>query len=223
MLQIFSAGFIELDKQYLTVGINGFIEGAEALGCRIDPDDKGYQAYAHDILNTISELNKRDRTKHCRFNTEFVPAENLGVKNANWDRKDGYFVPRDLYNSYFYIVEDEIDAVKRFRYHGKLFTGLCDGGSALHNNLEEHLTERQYRLLLDVAAKEDTPYFTFNIPNTVCNDCGHISKHHLDHCEKCGSKNVDFLTRVIGYLKRVSNFSLERQAEEKRRYYDEVL
>lgn len=82
MLQIFSAGFITLDKQYLTVGINGFVEGAEALNIEINPDSKEYQDYADQILGTISSLNKQDRTEHCHFNTEFVPAESLGVKHA---------------------------------------------------------------------------------------------------------------------------------------------
>ena len=48
----------------------------------------------------------------------------------------------------------------------------------------------------------------------------HISKHHMDHCEKCDSTNVDYLTRVIGYLKRVSAFSEARQKEAKKRYYE---
>lgn len=219
MLQIYNAGFISLDRQFLTIGINGFVEGAEFLGITIDPDNPLYQQYADDILGTISALNAKNRTTHCRFNTEFVPAESLGYKNAKWDAKEGYWVPREIYNSYFYVVEDEVDAVKKFRYHGQHFTGKCDGGSALHNNLNEHLSKPQYEQLLKVAAIEDCNYFTFNIPNTVCNDCGHITKHNLVKCPSCGSTNVDKLTRVIGYLKRVSNFSEPRQKEAGRRYY----
>ena len=128
-------------------------------------------------------------------------------------------MPREIYNSYFYIVEDNVDAVRKFRYHGAKFASKCDGGSALHNNLDEHLTKSQYMMLLKVAAIEDCNYFTFNIPNTVCNDCGHITKHNLNKCPVCGSTNVDKLTRVIGYLKRVSNFSESRQREANRRFY----
>ena len=86
-------------------------------------------------------------------------------------------------------------------------------------NLEEHLSKTQYRQLLAVAAKEGCNYFTFNIPNTLCNDCGHIDKRYLHECPKCGSKNIDYMTRIIGYLKRVSNFSQARQQEEHRRFY----
>ena len=223
LLTIFDAGFIDLDRQYLTVGINGFVEGAEFLGIKIDPDDKAYQDYAEEILGTIKRLNTAARTDKCKFNTEFVPAESLGCKNAKWDKKDGYKVPRDCYNSYFYVVEDEnVDPVIKFRYQGIKFTGCCDGGSALHNNLDEHLSAPQYRLLMDVAVKEGCNYFTYNIKNTICNKCGHISKHTLTKCPICGSKDLDYGTRIIGYLKRVSAFSAGRQIEERLRAYNHL-
>ena len=223
LLTIFNAGFIDLDKQYLTIGVNGFVEGAEYLGIPIDANSSEYQLYAKDILETIKNLNIAARTDRCKFNTEFVPAESLGVKNAKWDKKDGYRVPRDCYNSYFYVVEDEsIDPVKKFKFQGIHFTGCCDGGSALHNNLDEHLTARQYRLLMDVAVKEGCNYFTYNVMNTICNDCGHISKHTHDTCPKCGSKDIDYATRIIGYLKRVSAFSAARQIEADNRAYNRI-
>ena len=223
LLTIFNAGFIDLDRQYLTIGINGFVEGAEYLGIPIDADSEEYQLYAKDILETIKNLNIAARTDKCKFNTEFVPAESLGVKNAKWDKRDGYKVPRDCYNSYFYIVEDKtVDPIKKFRFQGIKFTGCCDGGSALHNNLDEHLTARQYRMLMDVAVKEGCNYFTYNIMNTICNECGYISKHTLDTCPKCGSKDVDYATRIIGYLKRISAFSAARQIEADNRAYNKL-
>ena len=223
LLTIFNAGFIDLDRQYLTIGINGFVEGAEYLGIPIDADSSEYQLYARDILETIKNLNIAARTDKCKFNTEFVPAESLGVKNAKWDKRDGYKVPRDCYNSYFYIVEDKtVDPIKKFRFQGIKFTGCCDGGSALHNNLDEHLTARQYRMLMDVAIKEGCNYFTYNVMNTICNECGYISKHTLDTCPKCGSKDVDYATRIIGYLKRISAFSAARQIEADNRAYNKL-
>lgn len=234
MLPVYSAGFIDLDKQFLTVGVNGFVEAAEFLqsmdeyipdkykGIKPDPDNEGYKNLAHDILGTIKELNSRARDEHHKYNQEFVPGENASHKLYTWDKKDGYWVPegRNLYNSYFYVVEDPtIDPVRKFYYQGKGFATECDGGVALHNNLDSHLSKEQYRLLMDVAVKAGCNYFTFNIPNTICNDCGHISKHKLDRCPKCGSENIDYATRVIGYLKRISNFSEARQEEASRRYY----
>ena len=219
LLTVYTAGFIDMKKQYLTIGVNGVIEAAEFLGIPVN-DNPTYREFMQSILKTISDENRKARTKELMFNTEFVPAENLGVKHANWDRKAGYVVPRDFYNSYFYAVEDtSLTILDKFKLHGKEYVQWLDGGSALHMNLDEHLSKEQYRNLLRVAAVNGTNYFTFNIPNTICNDCGHIDKRYLKECPKCGSKNVDYATRVIGYLKRISNFSQARQEEASRRFY----
>src|SRR5574344_2129878 len=223
LLTAYNAGFISLEKQYLTIGINGFVEGAEYLGIKIDHNNPDYVDYCETILKPIYDLNKRDRTSEVMFNTEFVPAENLGVKNAKWDKKDGYFVPRDCYNSYFYLVEDETcGVIAKLLLHGRDFTKYLDGGSALHMNLEEHLTKNQYKMLLNSMIKTGCPYFTINVPNTICNDCGYIDKRPLEECTKCGSKNLDYLTRIIGYLKRVSKWSEARQKEGAKRYYGKL-
>ncbi len=219
MLPLFDSGFINIGRQYLTIGVNGLVEAAEFLGIKIS-DNEQYAAFVQEVLGIIEKLNKKYRTRDVMFNCEMIPAENVGVKHAKWDREDGYVVPRDCYNSYFYIVEDSsLNVIDRFRLHGRKYVEHLTGGSALHCNLEEHLTKDQYRNLLRVAAQEGTNYFTFNIPNTLCNDCGHIDKRYLHECPECGSKNLDYMTRIIGYLKRISNFSEARQQEAARRYY----
>ena len=219
MLPLFDAGYINISRQYLTIGINGLVEAAEFMGLKITPNDD-YKNFVQGILGLIEKYNKKYRTKEVMFNCEMIPAENVGVKHAKWDREDGYFVPRDCYNSYFYIVEDDsLTVIDKFKLHGTPYIEHLTGGSALHMNLEEHLSKQQYAQLLRVAAKEGCNYFTFNIPNTVCNDCGHIDKRYLKECPHCHSKNIDYMTRIIGYLKRVSNFSKPRQEEASRRHY----
>ena len=222
MLPLFDAGYINMSRQYLTIGVNGLVEAAEFMGLKIN-DNPDYLHFVQKVLGLVEKYNKQYRTKELMFNCEMIPAENVGVKHAKWDREDGYFVPRDCYNSYFYIVEDDsLNIVDKFKLHGAPYIEHLTGGSALHMNLEEHLSKPQYRQLLRVAAKEGCNYFTFNIPNTICNDCGYIDKRYLKKCPHCGSENVDYMTRIIGYLKRVSNFSEARQQEAKRRYYAEV-
>ena len=219
MLPLFDAGYINIDRQYLTIGINGLVEAAEFMGLDINPNDD-YKKFVQGVLGLIETQNKAFRTKEAMFNCEMIPAENVGVKHAKWDKEDGYFVPRDCYNSYFYRVEDNsLTILDKFKLHGKPYIEHLTGGSALHMNLEEHLSEPQYRQLLRVAAQEGCNYFTFNIPNTICNDCGYIDKRYLHECPHCHSKNVDYLTRIIGYMKRVSNFSVPRQEEAHRRFY----
>lgn len=219
MLPLFDAGYINIARQYLTIGINGLVEAAEFMGLSITPNDD-YKAFVQSILEIIEHYNRKYRSKEVLFNCEMIPAENVGVKHAKWDREDGYLVPRDCYNSYFYVVEDDsLTIIDKFKLHGKPYIEHLTGGSALHMNLEEHLSKAQYAQLLKIAANEGCNYFTFNIPNTICNDCGTIDKRYLKECPHCHSHNIDYMTRIIGYLKRVSNFSQPRQEEASRRYY----
>lgn len=222
MLDVYSGGFISLKKQYLTVGVNGLTDAAEFLG--IEPNlNEDYEEFVNLILETINKSNKKDKTRDCMYNTEFVPGENLSNKNYNWDKKDGYYVsPKHImYSSYFFNPEDtSLSILDKMKLHGNRFVKYLDGGQAAHLNINEHLSFEQYRQLLKVASEYGCSYFTFNCKNSVCNDCGYISKDTLEVCPKCGSHNIDYLTRIIGYLKRVSSFAEARQTEEKMRYYN---
>ena len=222
MLPLFDAGYINMSRQYLTIGVNGLVEAAESLGIEIS-DNSEYADFVQEVLGLIETYNKKYRTHETMFNCEMIPAENVGVKHAKWDMRDGFKVNRDCYNSYFYIVEDDsLNIIDKFRLHGRKYIEHLTGGSALHLNLDEHLHVEQYKQLLKVAIHEGCNYFTFNIPNAVCNSCGNISKHNLKQCPVCASQDLDYLTRVIGYMKRVSNFSQSRQIEASKRFYAKV-
>ena len=221
MLDVYRAGFINMKKQYLTIGVNGLTDAAEFLS--IEPNlNKDYEEFVNNILETINISNRKDKTRDCMYNTEFVPGENLSNKNYNWDKKDGYYVsPKHvMYSSYFFNPEDtELSLLDKMKLHGNNFVKYLDGGQACHININEHLSFAQYRQLLKVASEYGCSYFTFNCKNSICNDCGNISKDTIDMCPKCGSHNIDYLTRIIGYLKRVSSFNEARQIEESMRSY----
>lgn len=222
LLTVYSAGYIALEDQYLTVGVNGGLEAAEYLGIETRADNPEYQKFMNTILTKIKNINLEDRTPEIKFNTEFVPAENASVKLYNWDKRDGYWVPtcRNLYNSYFFPVENPTyNVLEKIRAHGSAFISNLDGGSAAHIGLDAHLSKQQYRLMMNYCAECGCSYITWNIPNTICNDCNNIDKRYLKECPKCGSKNIDYATRIIGYLKRISNFSEARQKEAAKRFY----
>lgn len=220
LLTAYSAGFITLDKQFLTIGINGMVEAAEYLGYQVSNNAR-YKAFLKQQLKTIFDANRAAReTYGYMFNTEFVPAENLGVKNSAWDRADGLTASRDCYNSYFYVVEnDDVNAVDKMILHGAEMMEYLDGGSALHLNLEEKLTAQGFYKLIHAAALTGCNYWCVNVKITICNVCEAIDKRTLHHCPQCGSDNVDHATRVIGYLKRISSFSSARQKEAAKRFY----
>ena len=224
-----NAGYIHIKKLYSTIGINGLNEAAEFLGLKVN-NNKDYIEFLQLILSTIKEQNAlhsiNDKKRPFLFNSEVVPAESLASKNYNWDKKDNYFVPsnRNLYNSYFFLQNDtNISVLDKMYLHGKSTYQYTDGGSACHINLEEHLSKEQYLKLIDYAIKEGTSYFTFNIPNSKCEDCGYITKHPIVECPKCHSKNISQYTRIIGYLRPIKLFSMDRQIEAGTRVYNKNI
>lgn len=220
MLNVYSAGFISLEKQFLTIGINGMVEAAESQGIRASNNPQ-YIEFVQNHLKVIYNANRAAKEEFgYLFNTEFVPAENLGVKNAKWDKADGYKVERECYNSYFYVVEDDhTNPLDKFIMHGRELIDYLDGGSALHLNLDEALSADAYVNLINIAAKTGCNYFCINVKITICNQCQQIDKRTLHKCQACGSDDVDYGTRVIGYLKRISSFSAGRRKEHKLRHY----
>lgn len=219
-----NGGYIHISKLYSTIGINGLNEAARFLGMNVG-NNKEYIEFLQLVLGTIKEQNKihsvHDANRPFLFNSEVVPAEGLGGKNYNWDKEDGYWVPEDenLYNSYFYDAHDDTSVLDKFILHGRQTYQYTDGGSAAHINLEDHLSKEQYLKLIDFAIANGTNYFTFNIPNSKCDDCGYITKHPITECPKCHSKNITQYTRVIGYLRPVKSFGKDRQIEASKRHY----
>ena len=223
LLTASKAGYISMDKLYLTIGVNGFNESSEFVGltCSYNEDYKNYCQY---ITGIISDEENKEVDPKYRFNLEFVPAESLGGKNYRWDKADGYWVPeqRVLYNSYFYLAEDEnTTPIDKLKMHGREFTENLTGGVGCHINLDDHLSKEQYLKMIDLAILYGTSYFTFNIRNCSCNSCNHIEKRHFDVCPVCGCKETTDWTRIIGYLRPISNFEKARQIEASHRVYSD--
>lgn len=222
LLPAYTQGFMDIDKQFLTIGVNGVLEYFEYLRDKKGTvTDKEYPNYLQSLLSFLTMSNKAALSEYgVRFNTEFVPAENLGVKNAKWDKEAGLYVSRDCYNSYFYPVEDtKVNVLDKLKLYSKDIVQYLDGGSALHLNLEQMLSAEQFVHLYKLCSKYGVQYWTTNVLCTICNDCGYINTDTENHCVKCGSTDVDYGTRVIGYLKRISNFSEARQKEAGKRFY----
>lgn len=226
LLPVYDAGFINLDKQYLTIGLNGLNQAAEFFGIQCN-DNANYKYFCETIFGGIAEMNKAHNGEFnghtLTFNTEQVPAEGLAIKNYNWDKEDGYWVPEDtnLYASYVFKPNDSsVDIFEKIRLHGKEYIGdYLDGGAAAHLNLDEHLTKDQYKNIIKYAADQGCNYFTFNIPMTECMDCGHIVNAPVEECPKCNSHNIKYWTRVIGYMTAVPSWSAGRQEEFKTRIF----
>lgn len=220
VLPVYDAGFITLDKQFCTIGLNGLNEAAEFLGYEVSNNTE-YLEFCANLLGTFKRLNLEAKKKYgIKFNTELVPAENLGVKNAQWDKKEGLVTTRDCYNSYIYLPESDTTSIPdKFKMHGGIIADSIDGGSALHLNIAGLPDKEFFLWLRKLAALYHTTYWTTNVKGTVCNHCGYIDPNTVDKCVKCESTDLDYTTRIIGFCKKISNFSEARQVEEAKRFY----
>ena len=222
LLPVYKAGFIDLNKQYLTIGLIGTSAAAEFLGIKIS-NNPDYQKFCQTVFGFIKDQNTLHKTKKTTWNTEQVPAESAGVKLYNADKEDGYWVPRDinLYTSYIYKPYDEsLSFLDRIVLHGSNFIGdYLDGGSSAHLNLDSHLDKEQYKKIIKFAAENGCQYLTFNVPNSECESCGFITKVPISKCPKCGSEKIALYDRIIGYLTKIKNWSASRQIEQKTRVY----
>lgn len=223
MITYSTSNYLYIKKLYSTIGILGYYEAAKFLG--LDDDTQEYKDFMALILNTISEQNKihsiHDKKRPFVFNLECVPGENMAVKFYKWDKSDGYYVPEDqnLYNSYFYNPWKEENPLIKLQLHGGDISKASDGGQGCHINLDTHLSKEQYKGLMKAAREYGCNYFTFNVPMTKCLDCNHVVNGPVGKCPKCGSTNIDYYTRVIGFLTPISNWSPERKQEFFERLY----
>lgn len=226
LMPLYDEGYIALDKQYITVGLNGIVEAAEFLGYEISPNED-YLGWVKNLFKTISDTNRAGAKfytemlgKKVLINTELIPAESVGVKLHNWDTRDGITSNRDCYNSYLYRVEDAtLDFVDKFKMHGGDVLQYLDGGSAVHQNFEEIPNKGTWLKIIQKAIDTGSSYWTYNVKSTYCNKCGYIDMNTRNSCVKCNSTDVDYLTRVIGYLKKIKSFSAARQKEAGLRFY----
>lgn len=229
LLPAYRAGFIDLNKQYLTLGLNGLNQAAEFLGINCNVNER-YSKFCQEIFSFFkeqNELHKDSTSKHkLIFNTEQVPAESLAIKNYNWDKADGFWTPDDtnLYASYVFKPNDpNISVLDKITLHGKNYIGdFLDGGAAAHINLDSHLSSTQYKKLLEYAAEEGCSYLTFNIPMSECVDCGKIVNIPVEECPECYSKNIKMWTRIIGYLTAVKNWNDGRKKEFETRVFNHL-
>lgn len=75
LLPAYTQGFMDIDKQFLTLGVNGVLEYFEYLRDKKGAmTDKEYPDYLQSLLSFLTMSNKAALSEYgVRFNTEFVP------------------------------------------------------------------------------------------------------------------------------------------------------
>ena len=231
MIPVYNLGYVLLNSQYQTTGVVGIYEALQVLG--YDIKTEAGEKVAEDILKFINEVTDEcSEEQKAPCNVEQIPAENVAVKLAKKDRLLGYNDRFDIYsNQYVPLKDNDCDMFTRIRLVANL-DKYMSGGSILHININEGDVPTD--TLVEMAKtmyKQGVVYFAFNKILAECCDCSHVfttDKETFDAhevtCPICGSKNTECALRIVGFIRKFSSWSSERQAEGKqRKFYSNLI
>ena len=209
---LYDLGFVDINTQYSTCGINGFNEAISYLGEDIKTEN-GMQLGLEiiNIINTVNDkMQKRFKTPH---NCEQIPAENVSIKLASKDQLLKYQTEYNLYSNQFIPLIVNADLLDRIRLQGT-FDKHFSGGSIMHISCDERLNNvEDMKLLIETCAKQGVIYFAINYLLRKCEN-GHMTVGSDNICPICGAEIVDFYTRVVGFLTNIKNWHKVRREED---------
>lgn len=219
---LYTLGFMELSKQYSTVGVNGFNECIEILGEDILTESG--QELAVEILDTINAINaKMQKHYDAPHNCEQVPAENMSIKMADKDKLLKYQDKYDIYSNQFIPLVTNADMLDRIKLQG-MFDKHFTGGAICHLNVDAKIENIEDIMdLIRVTAKAGVVYHAINYVLEECEN-GHMSVGNSDTCKVCGGVITNKYTRVVGFLTNVKNWHEVRRSQDfpNRQFYNGV-
>jgi len=206
---LYTYGFMELSKQYSTVGVNGFNECINLLG--EDILEESGQQLALKILDAINATNaKLQKQYDAPHNCEQVPAENMSIKLADKDKLLGYQNTYDIYSNQFIPLTTNADILDRIKLQG-LFDGHFSGGAICHLNVDTQIEDTEKIMdLIRISAKRGVVYFAINYVLSECED-GHMTVSNNEVCSICGKPIVNKYSRVVGFLTNIKNWHKTRR------------
>ena len=211
-LPMYTLGFVALDKQYATLGINGLYECCVELGK--DYRELKNRGFVEELLQFINKVNDdigENTLKHI-VNCEQVPAENVAVKLAKIDNLLGYNTNYEIYANQFIPLDitTEGGILDRVSIQGEL-DKYFSGGSILHANLDQECDEQSFIDLGKYAIENGVRYFGINYVTCKCHNCEGTFVGKFDKCPHCGSEDFEAWCRIIGYMVPISNYNTVRR------------
>lgn len=209
---LYTMGFMDLSKQYSTLGVNGINECIEILGENILEEDG--QKLCLEILDTINSLNRKFQKQYnAPHNCEQVPGENMSIKMAEKDKLLGYQNKYNIYSNQFIPLITNADMLDRIKLQG-MFDKHFSGGAICHINVDTPIEKTEDVMdLIRVTAKMGVVYHAINYVLEECED-GHMTVGNSGVCSVCGKNIVNKYTRVVGFLTNVKNWHKVRRDED---------
>lgn len=221
-MPLYDLGFMDLNKQYSTCGVNGLNEALEILGYDIT---KWYgQQYSLKVIEVINNVNdEMQKLFSAPHNCEQTPSETSAIKLAQKDELMGYNdFHYPLYSNQFIPLTTRVNMLKRIEVQGMLDKHFS-GGAICHLTTGERLTsELTMKQLIRHVAKKGVIYWAVNFTLAMC-EKGHMTVGKSKVCSVCGAPITNFFTRVVGFLTNTKNWHEVRRTEDfpNRQHYRE--
>ena len=162
---------------------------------------------------------------HLNIGVYYTPAENMCYTSMKKFKKAYGIIPnvsdRDYFTNSIHVpVWKEMSPFDKIDIESQL-TGYSNAGCITYVELEGGVKNNLDALeeIVNYAMDKDIPYFAINVPNDTCLDCGYTDEFN-DKCPMCGSKHIQQLRRVTGYLTGdyKTAFNKGKQQETEQRY-----
>ena len=219
VLPLYNTGFMDLDRQYSTVGLIGGYEYVKNKGLSILTEE-GTNALM-DVMKSVEAKIKEYQKDEvgCIYNIESIPGESQAVKLCDIDKLLGYCDPKvKLYSNQYVSLMDECSIYDRMKTQG-IFDNVTSGGAIMHCSYKDSnpLTKEQYKKILLIAKALNNEYFAINYVYVQCAN-GHRSIGEKDTCDICGAPITNHYQRVVGFITCVEVWNpVRRDYEYKRR------
>lgn len=208
----------------IVIGQLGLAETLELLvGCNHTHPEG--MALAHRIEALFKQRVAEFKQKYkLNFGVYFTPAESL-CHTAMKKFKDKYgeierVSDREYFTNSMHVpVWEEMDIFRKIDIEAEL-TGYSSAGCITYVELDSSAKSNIDALetIVNYAMDKDIPYFALNLSNDTCLDCGYTEEFN-DSCPECGSKNIQQLRRVTGYLtndyKTAFNYGKQKEVEDR--------
>lgn len=218
VLPLYTTGWMDLSRQYSTVGLIGGYEYVKNKGLSILTEE-GTNALMK-VMKTVESkiLEYQKSEEDCIYNIESIPGESQAVKLCDIDKILGYCDPKvKLYSNQYVSLMDECSIYDRMKTQG-IFDSVTSGGAIMHCTYKDStpLTKEQYEAVVRMAKDLHNEYFAINYAYVRCAN-GHRSIGEKDVCDICGAPIVARFQRVVGFITCVESWNTVRREYEYQR------
>lgn len=232
--KLMEAGMLPYTKQYLgtldyhfnTIGLIGMHEAClNFLGEGIwEKEAKRFSEKVLDFM--LSKLKEFQMETGLLWNLEATPAEGASYRLARLDKKyfkdietSGEKVP--YYTNSTWLPVGYTDDIFEVLDHQESLQTRYTGGTVVHIWIGERIDgEAAKELVRKIFNKYRVPYITLTPTYSVCRVHGIFYGEH-EKCPVCGAK-TEVYSRVVGYLRPVSQWNEGKQEEFRERKHFKV-